>query len=170
MNLAYFILDVFIVLPLGWGFYKGYARGILAELVGTIHFAIAFAISFYVVSILFSVIQSYIFAFEQFAQITFICSVGGTFGLLSTAGKYLKTEIEFDFPGSWDNIIGAIFGMLKFAIVMSFFFWVTSGFGSFAPIVLENSKLHPIVKNVAPQLMGVEDYNEMNSFFVNSAK
>lgn len=158
------LLDIFLAVPLIWGAYQGYAKGILAELVGTIHFAIAFGLSFYMVTLLFKIAHYYIFKFnmELFPELAFACSVMGAFALLSTAGKYLKTEIEFDFPGAWDNVIGAMFGILKYSLVISFFLWFTTGFGSFQNTVKETSILYGIVENVCYQLLGMNDHQELS--------
>lgn len=163
-NIFYVLLDIMIAIPLGWGFYRGFSKGILAELVGTIHFAIAFAISFYIVGIVFGLAHGNIFKFDKaiFAKVVFACAVGGAFALLSTAGKYLKTEIEFDFPGSWDNIIGGIFGVVKFAIILSFFFWFIDGFGDLNKEFQGSSRLYPIVNNIAGQLLGAETPEQLD--------
>ncbi|MEO1652588.1 MAG: CvpA family protein [Bacteroidota bacterium] len=169
VDITKILLDIFIAVPLIWGAYQGYAKGILAELVGTIHFAIAFGLSFYMVTLLFKIAHYYIFAFEDklFPELAFACSVIGAFGLLSTAGKYLKTEIEFDFPGAWDNVIGAMFGVLKYSLVVSFFFWFTTGFGDFRGSVKTDSFLFGIVENVCYQLLGMSGHQELSDAITN---
>ena len=155
-ELYYFLLDIMIFLPVAWGGWQGYARGILAEIVVTIHFAIAFAISFYLVGILFAVTHENVLEFNEdvLAKVTFACSVGGAFALLNTAGKYLKTEIEFDFPGAWDNLVGALFGVIKYAIVLSFFFWFIEGFGEIDGNFKSKSFFYDTVRGVSGQLLG----------------
>jgi membrane protein required for colicin V production len=127
------IFNVLVLGALGWGAYQGYRTGLLSEIVSLLHFLIAFGVSILLLKFVFNFLGNYFFKFdsELFAEVVVASSVGLAMVILSTAGKYLKTEIEYDFPGAWDNIIGAIFGILKYVFMLSFFFWFTNAFGSF---------------------------------------
>lgn len=155
-----FILDLIILIPLLWGGYQGYTKGLLSEVVSILHFGIAFIISFKLVGLLFrKVLEQYVFQFNPnfIAELAFACSVIGALALLTTAGRYLKTEIDYDFPGAWDNIIGAGFGVVKYAIVLSFFFWFIDAFGSLRTNLTGDSYTYSIVQNIAFKIVGVTD-------------
>lgn len=160
----YWFFDMLVFLPLVWGAYKGYASGVLSEVVGIIHFAIAFVISFRIVGLALSFTNQFIFQFNQnlFAEVGFAVTVGLSFALLSTAGKYLKTEIDYDFPGAWDNLIGAIVGIVKYAVLISFFFWFISGFGNIKEPIKRESVSFQILENIAFTLVGVENDQELS--------
>ena len=157
------IVDLLLIAPLIWGAYKGYVNGILSEIVGILHFAIAFAISFYIISLVIGITHGYLFEFrpEVMAQAIFLISFALSMILLTTAGKYLKTEIEYDFPGAWDNVIGAISGAIKYAVLISFFFWFLTAFGGPKELIT-NSNTYPYLKSVAHQIMGVKTDRELN--------
>lgn len=161
------IFTIIMLAPLAWGAYQGYAAGLLSEIVGILHFAIAFAISFKVMGLVINLVQIYIFNFNPnlFAQVAFGCAVGGAFGLLATLGKYLKTEIEYDFPGAWDNIIGAVVGFLKYAVALSFFFWFIHGFGSIQPDLKVSfaKMIYDTIEQFAFQLVGATNYDEISA-------
>ncbi|NJL12167.1 MAG: CvpA family protein [Microscillaceae bacterium] len=164
------IFHLLILAPIAWGAYKGFDGGVLSELVGIIHFAIFFAISFKVIGFLLKFVQQYIFYFNDtlFPEVAFACSVGGSFALYAIVGKYLKTEIEYDFPGSWDNILGAITGGLKYALIMSFFFWFIHGFGRIPPDLKNNSLIYGTVEAVALKIFGAQNHDELSIKITNS--
>ncbi len=159
VDIIFIIFNILLVLPLGWGAYKGYEAGLLSEFVGILHFAIAFAISIKVIGVIFTLIHNNIFRFNDslLAPVAFGCSVAAALALLATLGKYMKTEIEYDFPGAWDNIIGAAVGLIKYAIVLSFFFWFLSGFGTLDIDLSSKSPAYNIIETIAHQMMGAEN-------------
>ncbi len=155
----YWFFDMLVFLPLVWGAYKGYASGVLSEVVGIIHFAIAFVISFRIVGLALSFTDQYIFNFNKdlYAEVAIAVIVGLSFFLLSTAGKFLKTEIDYDFPGAWDNLIGGVVGVAKYAVLISFFFWFISGFGKVIDPIKRESLSYQALENIAFTLVGVQD-------------
>jgi membrane protein required for colicin V production len=163
-------LDIMIVAPIAWGGYMGWKNGVLDDLVHALHFLIAFAISFKILSVVFALLETYIFTFSSssvagvnsFAAMLFASSVGATFILLSTLGKYLKTEIEYDFPGAWDNISGSIFGSLRSILILSFMLWFLQAFGQFRPEMQQKSILFKYVEGVSYTIVGVKDAREMS--------
>jgi membrane protein required for colicin V production len=167
-----FFLDFLIILVLAFGAYKGYSKGILSELVGFFHFAIAFLLCFKILGIIFNIIRNYVFNFNEtvYPEFAFACIVGASFALLASLGKYLKTEIEYDFPGAWDNIIGAAFGLVKMAVVLSFFFWFTSGFGSFTINIKKDSALFPVIENISFTMLGVKNDADLSTAITNALK
>lgn len=163
-------LDLLLFIPLALGGYLGWKNGVLDDIVHALHFLIAFALSFKVLSVLFYFLDVYIFKFSTesrvginaFAAVLFASSVGATFILLSTLGKYLKTEIEYDFPGAWDNISGSIFGILRSVLVMSFVMWFLQAFGEFNPEMKAKSFLYKPIETVAYTIVGVTNAGEMS--------
>jgi membrane protein required for colicin V production len=153
------ILDILTLLLVGAGGFLGYRNGLLGELVDLLHFIIAFFISFYIISLLFRLLDIYLFQFDTnlLPSIVFACSCGATFALLATLGKFLKTEIEYDFPGAWDNIIGGIFGVLKYTIVLSFFYWFIMAYGKIHEGYKIESMTYLSIEKVAYTLTGVND-------------
>lgn len=160
------MVDIIILLPLLWGAYSGYRRGLLSEIVSLLHFIIAFVICFKIIGFIFRLTSQYLFVFHQdtLAQLALASSFVATILLLNTVvSKYLKTEIEFDFPGAWDNIIGAIFGMAKFAVLVSFLFWFSTAFGTMRPKLTDKAMAYPVIESIAPKLLGVNNAKELNA-------
>lgn len=162
------IIDILILIPIGWAGYKGYTNGLLQELVAILHFVVAFLFSFKFVGFIFKILNTYLFVFElkHYPEVVMACSTVTSLVLLMTLGKYLKTEIEFDFPGAWDNIIGGIFGAIKFFVVLSFFIWFIDAFGDLKIEVISKSYLYGFVQSIAFTLIGVQNDQQLSDAII----
>ena len=165
------ILDLILLSPILVGGYWGWRDGVLDDVVAALHFAIAFAISFKVLSVAFFFLDKHIFTFttsstssgvNSFSALLFAASVGVTLVLLNVFGKFLKTEIVYDFPGAWDNIAGMIFGGVRYMFVMSFTIWFLQAFGEFNIEMKNKSILYKRIESISYTIIGVNDAREMS--------
>jgi len=163
-------LDFIFILPLIWGAYSGWKDGVLDDIVVAIHFLIAFALSFKILSVAFYYLNAFIFTFSangstgvsSFSVMLFATSVGATFILLGVSNQYLKTHIEYDFEGAWDNISGSIFGVIKYILVSSFIVWFLQGFGEFNKDMRSKSYLFAYIEKASYTIIGVKDARQMS--------
>lgn len=145
------LLDFIILAFLGWGGYSGYNKGLIEAVVGMLHFVIAFLICFTLVGLVISLMNKHIFIFQNdiYPEFIFATSIIASNYLLGFLEQYVKTEIEYDLPGIWDNVVGGIFGAIKHSLILSFCFWFLTGVGSFQPNLTKNSYMYGIVENIA---------------------
>lgn len=151
-------IDVILLIPLAWGAFKGFKNGLISEL-GTV-VALLFGVW---LAVLYSpslapVVLSKTSISEQYATIAafatiFLCVVIISFILSKLITKFFKA-IQLQ----WLNMIaGTIFGVLKYAIVLSFvcFFIHTllSRFLDSPVVVLESSALYKLFNSFAAQLL-----------------
>lgn len=158
------MIDVIFIIPLLWGAYQGYKKGILSEVIGVIYFAVSFAVSFKLIGFAYKFLKDG--AWFQFiepleAHIIFGVAVGVTMILLVKVGVKFKTEVEYDFPGQWDNIVGAFFGLIKWAFAMSFVWWFISGFAQIPQKTKDSAFLFPYIELMAAQSIGGEDSRDI---------
>jgi membrane protein required for colicin V production len=158
------VLDLLILGFVGWGAYKGFQLGLLEEIVNVLHFIIAFLVSFKVVGLILSLVNKYLFEFrpEVYPEFVFAVAILVSFYLLTLLQQYLKTEIDYDLPGNWDNIVGAVFASIKHMIALSFLFWFLNGVGAFKPILQEKSYMYKAVEKISLILMGVDNKGKMS--------
>ncbi|MCS6820697.1 MAG: CvpA family protein [Microscillaceae bacterium] len=161
------ILDLLLLVPIAFGGYQGYKQGLLAQVVSLLHFVLAFMICFKAVGFLLRLINLYIFFFNEvmFPYIGFLLAIVATFVLLDKVGKHFKTEVDYDIPGKWDNIIGAVLGTLRYAFAASFILWFIEGFGT---IRLNDGEgwqkkgvINPIVKSIALKVSGSQTQDQL---------
>ncbi|HAS42318.1 MAG TPA: hypothetical protein DCS93_17705 [Microscillaceae bacterium] len=169
-SLVYLIFDVILLAPLGWGAYIGFRRGLLAEVVSILHFAIAFIICFKVAGFALGLLNKYVFIFDKnlYPKLAFVGGALLAGFLLDKIGDHFKTEIDYDFPGSWDNIIGGVIGLLKFAIVMMFVVWALTGAGSFNNKIQEKSYLHGVFTKLGKEVAGKKNRKDLDEMIKNS--
>ncbi|OJJ16668.1 hypothetical protein BKI52_32690 [marine bacterium AO1-C] len=169
-SLVYLIFDVILLAPLAWGAYIGFRKGLLAEVVSILHFAIAFIICFKVTGFALGLLNKYIFTFDKglYPKLAFVGGVLLAAFLLDKIGDHFKTEIDYDFPGSWDNIIGGVIGLLKFAIVMMFVVWALTGVGTFRTKIQKKSYLHTTFKKMGEEIAGKKNKRSLDEMIKNS--
>jgi membrane protein required for colicin V production len=170
MQIAALILDVMVLAPMAWGAYIGFRKGLLSEVVSILHYSIAFIICFKVVGLVLSLLREHAFKFgvEAYPRLVFVLGALLAIVLLDKIGDHFKTEIDYDFPGSWDNIIGAVIGLLKYAIIMTFMIWTLEGTGSFKSKMEKKSILYSVVKKIGEELAGKKNKHNISTMIKNS--
>lgn len=156
MNFNY--IDIVIAIPLLWGLIKGYGKGLfvslasLVALVGGIYVAVHFS------DITGSYLERYVnlgdgvMKLTAFA-ITFIIVVI----LVSLAGRLLTKVADFASLGILNKLLGAAFGALKFAFIISVILIFLDAGNRALNIIpketLQSSILYPPVKGFAPLVL-----------------
>jgi membrane protein required for colicin V production len=122
-------IDIVILIILGLGAYEGYKKGLLMTIVGLIGFVLAIILGVYfmdpVSKMLAERLDELTFAFPVIA---FLIVFFITLILVNTAGWILKKMMDMILLGSVDSIAGAILGIVKSAVFISLFMWLSLGF------------------------------------------
>lgn len=170
MSIGSIILDLLVLLPMAWGAYIGFRKGLLSEVVSILHYSIAFIICFKVVGLILSLVKEHAFKFgdEPYPRLVFVLGALLAMFLLDKIGDHFKTEIDYDFPGSWDNIIGAVIGLFKYAIIMTFMIWALEGTGSFKSDIEKKSILYSTIKTIGKELAGKKNEKNISKMIENS--
>lgn len=149
--------DIIIAAFLVFGFVRGLMRGLFVEvaslvaLVAGIYGAIHFS----------DFIGAYLAEFVDWEeQYITVASFALTFALIilviSLAGKLLTKIADFAALGLLNKILGGVFGVLKFGLIVSIILLIFSKLNNTIPFVSEqeqeNSILYEPVKNLAPML------------------
>lgn len=145
-------LDILIIIPLLFGAYRGFSKGLLVEIVGLIAFVLAIlvGIKFLPLGIGFLV--------EHFGQLStfipyaaFILLFIGTLLLINLLGKLLKKILDMTLLGKVDNLVGALVGILKWAFLLSLLLWLSASVGIHVPLDLrEDTMIYPVIEGFAP--------------------
>ena len=151
------VLDIIIIIPLVFGAFKGFRKGLLMELVSLLALLLAVIASFYFMQRGVILLTPYlgndnsllpVFSFV----IIFIAVLMGVFYL----GRILKKILDVTLLGSIDDVAGAILGFLKWGLVFSVFLWLFDKGGILLPESLTNgSVLFPYIVVYAPNLLAV---------------
>ncbi|MEO9483163.1 MAG: CvpA family protein [Ekhidna sp.] len=143
--------DIILLIVLGFGAVKGYSRGFIVELFSFVAFFVGLLLSLELtipVTTNFFGDSGY---FEVIAVVVFIA----LFILLSLAikmgAKALKSAIDMTIFGTFDNVVGAFAGLLKWAFILSIIFWVFESVGfDLIEKYADNTLLFPYIVGIGP--------------------
>ena len=114
------VIDIIILLLLGFGAYQGYKKGLLLEIIGLLAFILAILGGFKLLHWGVQILNQYMDSYNQFVPfIAFIVIFVGILILVNLLGKLLKKVIDMTIIGSLDNLGGALLGLAKWAFGLS---------------------------------------------------
>ncbi len=145
-------IDIVLLVPLIFGAYKGYTKGLLLEVIGILALFIALVLGFKLLDWGVSTLVSYDVDYNKtIPYIAFLLIFVGTLLLLNLGGTILKKALDFTPFGMIDNAAGALIGILKWAFALSLFFWFAANLGVHVPEdMADNSVVYPIILAFAP--------------------
>lgn len=153
-------LDLMLIAFLVWGAYKGYKKGLLVELAGTVVLIICIVLGFKFFWKIDDFLKSFIgdlgglLPFVTF--ITIAISIG--WGLFFFS-RWTKKVLSYTLFGTVDKGLGAILGFMKSAFLAATFFWVIS----LAEIKItkehtEGTIVYPAIQKASLKTVGVLGY------------
>jgi membrane protein required for colicin V production len=150
-------IDIVILLPILYGLYKGWRRGIMIEVVSIIAFVLAIIVAFkflgeatfwlgqYIQNPLTQRILPYMGFAVLFLPIVFI---------INKIGWLLRSKTKASLVGNVDSAAGAIVGACTWAIGVSVVLWVLAGVGvQFDKKPKQSSILYPYISPIAPKVI-----------------
>lgn len=163
------ILDIVFLVPLAWFAYKGFQKGFIIELCSLIALVLGiyFAINFsnYASDLLvnnFDIGEKYL-SITAFV-ITFIAVIAGVFFI----GKVLEKFIDVLMLGFINQIVGAAFGILKAAFLISIIIWIINSFDFTNSIIKseqnDNSFLYEKIEMLAPTIIPKLNVDKLKDF------
>ena len=152
-------LDLLIIIPLAWGAFNGYRKGLLVEIVGVAAFVIAMIVGFKFLRFGTDLLAPYLtveltrkfLPFVGFSVIFF-----PTVFMVNRIGYSLRSMLRYTILGTLDNLAGAAVGIFTWVFGMSVFFWLLSTIGVEMPLKYRNeSFLYEYTVPIAPQIISV---------------
>ena len=145
-------LDIILLIPLAFGGYLGYKKGLLLELIGIIALVLAIIGSFKLLNDAIRLLSKYIPEYSSF--VPFIAFLGLfiiILILISLLGRFLKKIIDLTILGSLDNLLGTILGIFKWAFLISLLIWLFTQINVRIPESLtQDSFLYSKIERIAP--------------------
>lgn len=173
-------IDVFLIVILIISAIKGYVKGFIVEIFSFI----AFFLGLYVAVSFTSPIALKFFAKSHYFEVISIGIFVGLFIglilLIELIAKGIKKAVNLTFLGIFDHFLGSIFGVAKWALIISVFIWTIQSIGLTIPDrFTDNSFMYPVIAMIAPtsfEVMGaflpffrdifdmMEDFNQKGKF------
>jgi membrane protein required for colicin V production len=120
-------LDVAILLLLLWGTFSGFRKGFLLELIGILAFIVGIIVGLEFLQWSIGWLAEYVDIHESMVPyiaffVLFVLVVVG----INLIGNIVSKALHLTFLGVVDSMLGAVVGMLKWALGISVLFWVAS--------------------------------------------
>lgn len=146
------IVDIVILLILGIAAYKGYQRGLFVSILSVIAFLVSLGMAFILLDWGVELLGDYIEGLKGLLPyLAFVMIFGVVAVLINLGGNMVKKAMDLTLLGSFDNIGGALLGVLKWIFGASLFIWLTQSVGIEIPNNMqEQSWLFNKIQPVAP--------------------
>ncbi|WP_224999772.1 CvpA family protein [Cesiribacter sp. SM1] len=120
-------LDVVILLLLIWGTFSGFRKGLLLEIIGIVAFVIGIVVGLKMLQWSIDWLSGYVDINESLLPyiaffVLFVLVVVG----INLIGNIASKALHLTFLGVVDSLLGAVAGLLKWALGISVLFWVAS--------------------------------------------
>ncbi len=150
-------VDIIILVVLLFGLIKGYIKGLFIEITSLVGLILGIYGAIHFSYFLSNILESRV---DWDASMIQIVAFGGTFLIILLAlvflGKALTKIAETASLGVFNKMLGAIFGLLKYALILSIVFIVYDQINGSLKFVnkgkVNQSTLYDPVKNLAPSL------------------
>lgn len=144
------LLDLIIVVPIGYYAYKGFMRGFVQEFFSVAGLVIAIYITFSYMGPISGFLRPFVKDFDKAALFTGIVIFFITLVAIKVTAMWLERTFTYARLGIVNAAFGALFGGLKSALLISAFMILLAGFDVPDDDARENSASYPIIITIAP--------------------
>lgn len=151
------ILDLIFAIPIAWGIYSGYRKGLFIEIVGVCAFIVALVVGFKFLSAGMNFVSPFIgerLANRFLPYLSFSVIFFPTIFMMNRLGWMLRRALRFTILGTIDGTAGAIVGGFTWIFGISTMLWLckTIGFGVPQHYAKDSFLLQPI-ETVSPTII-----------------
>ncbi|MDH3708382.1 MAG: CvpA family protein [Cyclobacteriaceae bacterium] len=149
------ILDIVLLLFLGFAAYRGYQRGLFVSLLSIVAFFLGIILAFALLDWGVDLLDDYIEELGSLLPfVAFFMIFGGVAMLITIGGGMVKKAMDLTLLGSVDNLAGALLGALKWMVGASLIIWLVQSFGVEIPDDMqESSWLFAKIQPIAPWII-----------------
>lgn len=146
-----------MVIPLAWGAFNGYRKGLLVEVVGVIAFVVAMIVGFKFLGFGIDLLSPYIsreLARRLLPWLGFSLIFFPTVYLVNQMGFAIRRSLKYSILGTFDSVAGAAVGLFTWVFGISVILWLLTFMGVQMPTKHTNGAfLYPHIRPIAPQVM-----------------
>lgn len=127
-------VDIIVLIPILFGAYKGFKKGLLMEFVSLIAFFLATVLSFKLLEQGIQLLEPYIGKNQNMLPLlSFILIFVLVMFLVTFIGKALKKFLDITLIGKLDDLAGGLLGAMKWAFAFSVLLWLMESAGVMLP-------------------------------------
>ncbi len=150
-------IDLLLLLPVAFGAFKGYQRGLLIEIIGILAFIAAVVLGFKFLGFGIDVLEK-LFDTELTGSLSpylsFILIFFPTVFLVNKLGWLMRKSLKYTLFGTLDGFLGAILGALLWLFGVSLMLWLIFKTGIPLPEKwFVGADFYPFIKDFAPDII-----------------
>ena len=150
-------LDILMFIPLAWGAFNGYRKGLLVEIVAVIAFVVAMIIGFKFLAFGIDLLSPYIsrdVARKLLPWLGFSIIFFPTVFMINQMGFAIRRSLRFSVIGTFDSVAGAVVGVFTWVFGISVILWLFSYMGvKIPPRQTNGAILYTYIRPIAPIVM-----------------
>lgn len=150
-------LDLLMIIPLAWGVFNGYRKGLLVEIVAVIAFVVAMIVGFKFLAFGIDLLSPYIsreLARKILPWLGFSVIFFPTVLMINQMGLAIRRSLKYSVLGTFDSVAGAAVGLFTWVFGISVILWLLSHMGVKMPArQAETAFLYPYIRPIAPKVM-----------------
>ncbi|SOD88601.1 CvpA family protein [Spirosoma fluviale] len=150
-------LDILMLIPLAWGIFNGYRKGLLVEIVAIIAFVVAMIVGFKFLAFGIDLLSPYIsreLARKILPWLGFSVIFFPTVVMINQMGFAIRRSLKYSILGTFDSVAGATVGLFTWVFGISVILWLFSYMGVKMPArQTETAFLYPYIRPIAPKVM-----------------
>jgi len=156
------IIDIIILVPILFGAYRGFSKGLLMELVSLLSFVLATILAFRLMDAGIEIIAPYLGNYESILPyVSFVLIFLLVIYLVTFVGKAAKKLVDVTILGKIDDLAGAFLGAAKWAFAFSVLLWLSQSASLELPDTLTgDSVVYPYFVQYGPIII-----DAFSSFF-----
>ncbi len=145
------LIDVFILLLLAWGGYKGFQKAFFTEFLSLLIFVVVTLLSFKLVHLAFDFGGQYTQKLSKVPKgvpffILLAIFIGISLALNVWGRKRLEKENGLNVFDNFDNFMGLIIGVFKYVLAISLVFWLSTKVGLIQPeYKIQSTMFYPMM-------------------------
>jgi membrane protein required for colicin V production len=160
-------LDIILIIPLLWGFYKGITRGLIVEAATIAAFFLAIWVAVHFCDWLTGVAHEK-FDSQYLPLIAFAVLFLGVLILVFFVAKLAERTVKAGALGWLNKLAGAVFGVLKFGLILSLVIFISEAIEKSYPFLKgstkEGSLLYEPVSKIAPAIIPGLEGSEITKY------
>lgn len=150
--------DIILIVPLIWGAYKGFTKGLIIELASLVGLILGLYLGVNFSELTAEKIKSYIDVSAQTLPIVAFClTFIGTIIVVFLLAKLLEKVVNFIALKMINKIAGACFGLIKYALIFSALLFVfdtlDKQFHILPETIKQESKIYPLMQPIVPTIV-----------------
>jgi membrane protein required for colicin V production len=152
--------DIFLALPILYGAFQGFRKGLLLELVSLVGLVVAILGGLKLLNTALPIMQGFVGdAGALLPYVTFLVIFIGIIFAVHVGGLLLKKVLDFTPFGFFDNLLGGALGALKWCFALSLLLYVSNMAGiSITEKTAADSVVYPVVLKATPYALGILGY------------